>query len=115
MDNVLVEIRKKIEEKWYITGETSNRIYFKYSLDRGTPKFYFNKLTMDVVRDDKLKDSSRAEMSTVEVRTTIYSLLDDAITPVDAQELFNKRNEPYYKDLLSKYGGRGEQTGGVAK
>lgn len=105
MGNKVERIVDLIKEKWIVTNETSNRLYFKYEHMRGTPKFYFNKNTLDVIRIDKSKEFSKEAIS-VEVKTTINNLIDENITPMNAQDVFSNRNTDEVKELLTKYGGK---------
>ena len=105
MGNKLEQVQQLIEDKWIVTNETSNRIYFKYENMRGTPKFYFNKNSLQVIRMDASKEFSKEAIS-VEVKTTIYNVIDENIKPMNAQDVFSNRNTEEVKELLTKYGGK---------
>lgn len=111
-ERTIEDVRNLIKDKWILTSETSNRIYFKYKDMRGVPKFYFDKNKLEVIRLDKSNVSSKDAMS-VEVKTNIYSLLDSEIKPVTATEVFSNRHTEYIEALVSKYNGKEDQTGGV--
>jgi hypothetical protein len=104
MSSIVDKVRDVIDRNWIITGETANRIYFKYEERRGTPKFYFNKKTLEVVRTDKSKESSKSAIS-VEVMTRIYSIYKENVKPIDAQTVFKERHTDLVRRLLSEYGG----------
>ncbi|PES65398.1 hypothetical protein CN507_17800 [Bacillus cereus] len=104
MNEITEEVRKLIEKKYHITEENRNSIYFGYSKQRGYPSFRYEKRTRNVVRMDRV-DHSRNSMIAVEVKTTIYSLMEEGISPVDAQEIFLHRHTEVMKSLLNQYGG----------
>lgn len=116
MSNSVEKVVDLIKKTWVVTDETANRIYFKYKERRGVPRFYFNKNTLEVVRIDTSRVSSKDAIS-VEVHTAIYSLLDEEVKPVTAQEVFNNRHDKYIENLVLRYNSEEptQQGGGVVE
>lgn len=104
MDEITEKIRDVIRDKFHIKKETGTYIEFKYNKYRGAPDFKYDKLNQNVVRVDK-RDDTRNQAISVEVKTSIYALLKEGVSPVDAQQVFLNRQTEEMRLLVKQYGG----------
>lgn len=93
-----------IHNEYVVVSESDREIQFNYDNLRGSTKYTFDKNTLKVSRIDEGELSSQQYLS-VEVHTSIYSILDDTIKPIKAQEVFERRKDQDILDLLKEYGG----------